>query len=457
MTETFEWLQPISEETFRKKYMINGEDTVDDVLSGVAKEVSSVEKGKKKKVWGKKFHDELSSGRLIPAGRILANARPNSKMPYYNNCYTIGIEDSIEGIGESLKEDLIISATGGGVGINFSNLRPKDAPLSKGGESSGALSFMKSFNQNATVIHTGGSRRAAHIAILNCDHPEIEAFITAKQGDGNRALTQFNISVGVYDRFIEAVENDEDWDLQFEGVVYKTIKAKYLYELMTKNAFTHNEPGILNLDTINKYNNGWYGFTIQEVNPCFTGDTIVAVADGRNGVSIQELAERNEEFRVYSGKLKGKGNPKGSSKWKPEIKNATAFKTGDRKVIEVFLSNGTSFKCTPEHMLARPDGSYIEAQNSVGIELENFYTFSNKMTAKSYRTINSKTNGYNRQYRMMWEFENGEYNGKTHNIDHINEDSTEDFLSNLQLLDIETHKVKLKDSMLENNPINRMK
>ena len=269
MSENFNWMQSISGEIFNKKYKINGEETDDEVFRGIAQEIASVEKNNKlKKHWEKEFYNEISSGRLIPAGRIMANARPNARMPFYNNCYTISVEDSIESIYNSLREDALISRTGGGVGLNFSKLRPKDAGLSTGGMSSGVISFMKVYNESAKVIQTGGSRRAAHIGILNVDHPEIEDFITSKQGDENKALTQFNISVGITDKFMDAVKSDIDWDLIWEGTVYKTIKAKYLYELMTMNAYEHNEPGILNLDTVNKYNNGYYAFKIQEVNPC---------------------------------------------------------------------------------------------------------------------------------------------------------------------------------------------
>ena len=262
------WSQPISEEIFKQKYMINGEEDAEEVFHGIAKEIASVEKRKHRKVWEKQFYDEISSGRLIPAGRILANARPNAKMPFYNNCYTIAVEDSIEGIYASLQEDAQISKTGGGVGINFSNLRPKDARLERGGTSSGAISFMKVFNESAKIIQTGGSRRAAHIGILNVDHPDIEEFITSKQGEQNNALTQFNISVGITDSFINAVDHDLPWDLTFEGKVYKTVWAKQLYDLMARNAFLHNEPGILNLDHINEFNNGYYAFKIHECNPC---------------------------------------------------------------------------------------------------------------------------------------------------------------------------------------------
>jgi len=111
------------------------------------------------------------------------------------------------------------------------------------------------------------THNSAHIAILNVDHPDIEEFVTCKQGDGNNTLTQFNISVGITDKFIDAVKKDEDWDLKFKGKVYKTVKAKHLYDLMTKNAYQHNEPGVLMLDTVEKYNNGYWAFKMDRCNP----------------------------------------------------------------------------------------------------------------------------------------------------------------------------------------------
>ncbi len=353
--------QSLSKEKFEEKYMINGEIEPDDVFDGISKEIASVEMTKaKRKHWEEVFFDQITSGKLIPAGRILANARPNARMPFYNNCYTIAIEDSIEGIGRSQAEDLTISATGGGVGINFSNIRPKDTPTSKGGESSGPLSFMGGFDYYAHVIHTGGSRRSAHIAILNVDHPDIEAFITCKQGDTNNAMTQFNISVGVTDEFMSAVDHDLPWDLIFDGKVYKTIQAKYLYELMTKNAFTHNEPGILNLDTINKFNNGSYDFSIQEVNPCFVGSTKIETSKGTKTLEeIVELFKSGESVKVLSMDTETK------EKKYCEISNALLTKE-NAEVIELEIEeNGKLFhvSCTPDHKIYTNNRGYVEARS----------------------------------------------------------------------------------------------
>ena len=263
------WEQPICEEIFRQKYCLYGEQSVEEVFTGVASEIASAETTEeKRRHWEGVFYQELISGRLQPAGRILANARPGSPMKNYNNCFTIDIEDSLEGIYEALKDDATISKMGGGVGFDISKLRPIGAKLSNGGESSGVISFLRIFDQSAKTIMTGGQRRSAHIALLDKSHPEIEEFITAKKGEQNKELTQFNISVKITDAFIKAVKEDADWDLVWKGRTFKTVKAKHLYDLLAKNAFFHNEPGIFNADTVERYNNGWWAFKMDRVNPC---------------------------------------------------------------------------------------------------------------------------------------------------------------------------------------------
>ena len=263
------WQQQICKEIFEQKYCLNGEKSAEEVFRGVAAEIASVEKDTAlRSRWEDIFYGELVSGRLQPAGRILANARPSSPMKNYNNCFTIDIEDSLEGIYDSLKEDATISKMGGGVGFDISKLRPRGAKLSNGGESSGVISFLRIFDQSAKTIMTGGQRRSAHIALLDISHPEIEDFITAKKGEENKELTQFNISVKITDAFIKAVKDDADWNLTFKGKTYRTVKARHLYDLLAKNAYMHNEPGIFNADTIERFNNGYWAFKMDRVNPC---------------------------------------------------------------------------------------------------------------------------------------------------------------------------------------------
>ena len=128
-----EWMQKISREIFELKYMLHGEKDAEEVFRKIADEIASAETSDKRKEWADRFYDEISSGRLIPAGRVLANARPESPMKNYNNCFTIDVEDSLEGIYDSLKEDAVISKMGGGVGFDISKLRPKGDRLSRGG------------------------------------------------------------------------------------------------------------------------------------------------------------------------------------------------------------------------------------------------------------------------------------------------------------------------------------
>lgn len=268
VSAAWQWVQNISREIFEQKYMLHGEEDILEVFRLIAEEAASPEGEDSRNAVREQFFSAMSEGRLVPAGRILANARPDSPMKNYNNCFTIDIEDSLEGIYDSLKEDSLIGKMGGGVGFDVSKLRPKGSPLSGGGESSGVVSFLRIFDQSAKTIMTGGHRRSAHIALLDISHPDIEEFITVKQGDRNKELTQFNISVKVTDAFIQAVEEDADWDLSFGGEVYKTLPARELYDLLATNAFYHNEPGIFNTDLVEKYNNGYWAFKMDRVNPC---------------------------------------------------------------------------------------------------------------------------------------------------------------------------------------------
>jgi hypothetical protein len=232
-----------------------------------------------------------------------------------------------------------------------------------------------------------------------------------------------------------------------------TTKEEFDHVLKICEESKAGEPGIF---WTNDYDHG--------TNPCFTGETIVAVADGRNGVSIKQLAEESNginKIQVYSASEVTYNNQFGKtdkfSHWKTEIKSAIAFKTGTKEVITVILSDGSEFKCTPDHRLATKDGRWVEAKYSEGEELAKFYSYSNKNSNKSYRHINSKTNGFAKQYRMIWEFNRGLYNSDFQ-IDHIDENSKNDKLENLQLLSLENHTKKSSDSKEgNNNPVFRVK
>lgn len=264
------WYQSISEEKFAEKYMINdGDSSPSIVFEKVAEEIASVEKTPKlRERYGEKFYNIMNEGLFCPGGRTLANARPGTKNPYYVNCYGSAISDSLSDIYDTLKKDALINQTGGGDGINFSTLRPMGAPISRGGKSSGPVSFMELFDVSGKVILTGGNRRAARIFLLNVDHPDILEFITSKRGDLNKSLTQANLSVVITDEFMRAVKYNKQWNLQYGGVIYKTLPARELYDIIVKHAYEHNEPGVFFIDRVNKDNLGYYGFDLDVVNPC---------------------------------------------------------------------------------------------------------------------------------------------------------------------------------------------
>ena len=192
---------------------------------------------------------------LLPGGRILFNAgRPDGHLL---NCFCIGVNDSRESIGQMLKECLIISGTGGGVGISFRNLRYKNAPIKTvGGASSGAVSFMEVVDAVAATIKTGGGRRAALMLSLPVWHPDVLDFLHHKLD--LEKLTNANISIEVDDDFIDAVRKNKKWDLTWAGQVIKTVKAREIWDVFTQNALKSGEPGMLNFGLAEHMSNSWY-------------------------------------------------------------------------------------------------------------------------------------------------------------------------------------------------------
>lgn len=240
------------------------EKTVEESCDRIARFVSSKET--KKEHWRKKFYDIMTSMRFIPAGRIWSNAA--TKNDLFFNCWFVNVEDSRESIFQSLKEAIELSSLGGGIGFNFSSLRPKGAAVrGVGGTSSGVCSFIDIYNTALGVVKQGGSRRAASIAILDISHPEILDFIRAKR-DENR-WTNFNISVNITNDFIEAVREDKDWIFKFKDKEYDKIKAKKLWDELVESMWLKGEPGILSLDNINYWgNSSVLGYKILGTNPC---------------------------------------------------------------------------------------------------------------------------------------------------------------------------------------------
>lgn len=259
---------PISAQIWDMKYRLkrhNGEvvdKTVQDTWRRIAKALSEREP-----VREQEFYNALEGFKFLPAGRITAGAGTGRNVTLFN-CYVMGtIPDSLSGIFDMLKEAAMTMQQGGGIGYDFSTLRPKGAPV-KGvdADASGPLSFMDVWDAMCRTIMSAGSRRGAMMATMRCDHPDIEAFIDAKQEAGR--LRNFNVSVLVTDAFMDAVKADGDFDLQFQGRVYRTIKARDLWDKIMRATYSYAEPGVLFIDRINNANNLWYAETIASTNPC---------------------------------------------------------------------------------------------------------------------------------------------------------------------------------------------
>ncbi len=262
---------PIAEQIWDMKYRLKAADgtaldvTIEDTWRRIARSLASVETDKD--VWEERFYGALEDFQFLPAGRIVAGAGTDRSVTLFN-CFVMGtIPDTMAGIFDGLKEAALTMQQGGGIGYDFSTIRPKGAGV-KGvaADASGPLSFMDVWDAMCRTIMSAGARRGAMMATMRCDHPDIEAFIDAKS-DPSR-LRNFNVSVLVTDPFMEAVKADGSWDLIFDGKVYQTVSARGLWNKIMRATYDYAEPGVIFIDRINQMNNLAYAETIAATNPC---------------------------------------------------------------------------------------------------------------------------------------------------------------------------------------------
>ncbi len=291
-------LTGIREQVFLDRYSLKDEKgvplekTPEAMWRRVAKAVANLEKPEERKIWEKKYYQVMEDFKFVPGGRILSGAGTGYKVTFYN-CFVIpSPRDSRDGILETLKQMVEIMARGGGVGINLSSLRPRGARVKKvNGFSSGPCNWAELFSvATRDIIQQGGTRRGALMLMLWDWHPDIEEFITVKR-DLNR-INGANLSVAVSDKFMEAVKKDDDWQLVFpdtddpdydslwEGYldewqkmkkkikVYKTVKARKIWDLICEAAWASAEPGVVFMERYNKWFNNWYFNKVNCVNPC---------------------------------------------------------------------------------------------------------------------------------------------------------------------------------------------
>ncbi|NND48616.1 MAG: adenosylcobalamin-dependent ribonucleoside-diphosphate reductase, partial [Rhizobiales bacterium] len=266
-------MSPIAEQIWDMKYRLKADDgapveaRVEETWARVARAVAEAEAPEQRTAREAEFRSILDDFRFLPAGRILAGAGAERAVTLFN-CFVMGtIPDSLSGIFEHLKEAALTMQQGGGIGYDFSTLRPKGAPVrGVGADASGPLSFMDVWDAMCRTIMSAGARRGAMMATLSCSHPDIELFIDAKRETGR--LTNFNLSVLVSDAFIKAVRSGADWDLTFNGTVYRTVNARHLWDRIMRSTYEAAEPGVIFIDRINEMNNLAYCETISATNPC---------------------------------------------------------------------------------------------------------------------------------------------------------------------------------------------
>jgi len=339
-------LAPISQQIWDMKYRLKsagGASAIDQTIEAswrrVAAALAEGEAPDQREQWTERFREALEGFRFLPAGRILAGAGTGRSVTLFN-CFVMGtVPDSMAGIFDALKEAALTMQQGGGIGYDFSTIRPKGAPVEGvGADASGPLSFMDVWDAMCRTIMSAGSRRGAMMATLRCDHPDVETFIEVKRDPAR--LRMFNLSVLVTDPFMEAVKTDGDWDLVFDGTVYRTVRARELWDRIMAATYDVAEPGVIFIDRINQRNNLHYCETIAATNPCVTAETWVQTTDGPRRVA--DLVGH-----PFTALVDGRPFPSSQTGF---------FSTGVKPVFELMTKAGMRLRLTGNHRLKKVVG-----------------------------------------------------------------------------------------------------
>lgn len=392
-------MQPVSLDIWDKKYRLKNKQgqpidvAIDDTYQRVARALSDTESTTEKRAfWYERFLWALRRG-AIPAGRITSNAGALEHKPATStiNCTVSGIvEDSMNGILEKVHEAGLTLKAGCGIGYEFSSLRPKGAFVAGAGAyTSGPLSFMDIYDKMCFTVSSAGGRRGAQMATFDISHPDVVDFIKAKREAGR--LRQFNLSCLITREFMEAVKNDSDWRLAFpitqfeanaDGInltlapdivwrewpiknkyvtredgrvacrVYKTIKARRLWDVIMTSTYDYAEPGFILIDRVNEMNNNWWCENIRATNPCVTADTWVMTTEGARRVNDLVGLEFTALVDGVPHRTTGAG----------------FFKTGNKVVYQLTTNEGFSLKLTEDHRILkaangqRAQTAWIEAR-----------------------------------------------------------------------------------------------
>jgi len=353
-------VQPINLDVLREKYLKPGETTADELYRRVARALALVEAPELRGKYEALFLANLQAG-AIGAGRIMSAAGTDIQATLIN-CFVQPVGDCIQGVDdggypgiyEALREAAETMRRGGGVGYDFSRIRPKGAQV-KGTASmaSGPCSYMNVFDQSCSTVESAGARRGAQMGVLRIDHPDVLEFITAKRTPGR--WNNFNVSVGVSDDFIRAVQGDAPWELVHQARpgatllaqgarqradgqwVYATVPARELWDTIMKSAYDFAEPGILFLGRINEDNNLHYCEDIAATNPCVTADTWVMTTEGP--AQVADLVGR-----PFAAVVDGRAYA---------VQSQGFFKTGTKPVLRLQTREGHALRLTADHRVRR--------------------------------------------------------------------------------------------------------
>ncbi len=358
-----------------RRYLRKGPDgqpieTVEEMFRRVAHHVARVET---------EWHNEVAEVeeafyRLLTRLRFMPNSPTftgaGTPLGQLAACFVLPVSDDMgrdeAGIFQTLRDAALIQQTGGGNGFSFSQLRPRGALVkSSAGQATGPVGFMRVYDKAFDEIKQGGVRRGANMGVLRVDHPDILDFVRCKTSED--AITNFNISVGVSDEFMRAVEADGEFDLvaPHDGEVWRTVKAREIFDQIVKYAYHNGEPGLLFLDTANQQNPVPHLYQLEATNPCFIGSTHISTDLGL--VTIAELAEEEINFKAATddrAPLGGQGTAR-------EIKGGVAFRAAlpakltrhQTCVMRLETSHGYKLTATPDHKLLTADRGYVALQD----------------------------------------------------------------------------------------------